>query len=114
MTYVEKYQKIEEVLRGAKEVELADFIKEHADRIINRKGVPTKKQRENMELKEIAFGILKELGRPATVTEVMQATDAFEGLNNQRVAGLFKKLVQEGRVVKDTETKKSKTLFYVK
>lgn len=65
----------------------------------------TAKQKENEDLKEYIMGILTEINRAVTITE-LQAEDVRLGeLTNQRISAMLKQLKDEGKVVR-TELKK--------
>lgn len=65
----------------------------------------TAKQKENEDLKEYIIGILTEINRAVTITE-LQAEDVRLGeLTNQRISAMLKQLKDEGKVVR-TELKK--------
>lgn len=65
----------------------------------------TAKQKENEDLKEYIMGILTEINRAITITE-LQAEDVRLGeLTNQRISAMLKQLKDEGKVVR-TELKK--------
>ena len=68
---------------------------------------PTKTQEENEVLKDTIVEVLAQFENGATVSEVLVADDAFKGLSNQKVSALLKQLVDEKRVVKSTDKKKS-------
>ena len=65
----------------------------------------TAKQKENEDLKEYILGILTEVNRAVTITE-LQAEDARLGeLTNQRISAMLKQLKDEGKIIR-TELKK--------
>lgn len=71
----------------------------------NRGTATTAKQKENEDLKEYIMGILTEINRAVTITE-LQAEDVRLGeLTNQRISAMLKQLKDEGKVVR-TELKK--------
>jgi len=71
----------------------------------SRGTVTTAKQKENEDLKEYIMGILTEINRAVTITE-LQAEDVKLGeLTNQRISAMLKQLKDEGKVVR-TELKK--------
>ena len=69
----------------------------------NRK--PTKAQVANEALKAQVVEVLDTT--PRTVTEVMALSDALGALSNQKVSALLNALVEDGKVVKTTEKRKS-------
>lgn len=65
----------------------------------------TAKQKENEDLKEYILGVLTEINRAVTITE-LQAEDVRLGeLTNQRISAMLKQLKDEGKVIR-TELKK--------
>lgn len=67
----------------------------------------TAKQKENEDLKEYIMGILTEINRAVTITE-LQAEDARLGeLTNQKISAMLKQLVDNNQVTKVVDKKKS-------
>ena len=66
---------------------------------------PTKEQAENVERKAEILNVLTDKG--ATVTDIMGKSEVLKALSNQRVSALLRQLIDEGKVVKETEGKKS-------
>lgn len=65
----------------------------------------TAKQKENEDLKDYILGVLTEINRAVTITE-LQAEDVKLGeLTNQRISAMLKQLKDEGKVIR-TELKK--------
>ena len=108
LTKKEKFNMVLEVVEGNEMLE--EFIK-HEIELLEKKsgsGKQTKTQKENEELKNQLVIALKELGKPVTVSELMaQSTHAVATLSNQKISALFRQLVEEKRVVKTIEKKKS-------
>lgn len=73
---------------------------------------PTKNQEQNAELVEIIFQFLAEIKEPQTITDLMSNIQELEGLSNQKVSSLLKKLVDAERVEKTLI--KRKTYFQAK
>lgn len=65
----------------------------------------TKTQVENEGFKEEILNVLDVKG--ATVTEIQAKSEVLSGLTNQRVSALLRQMVNDGRVVKTIEGKKS-------
>ena len=65
----------------------------------------TKTQEENVAIKEEILNVLTTEG--ATVTEIQAKSEVLGGLSNQRVSALLRQLVENGKVVKTTDKKKS-------
>lgn len=67
----------------------------------------TAKQKENEDLKEYILGVLTEINRMVTITE-LQAEDAKLGeLTNQKISAMLKQLVDNNQVTKVVDKKKS-------
>lgn len=83
------------------EVELLD------KKSASRGTVTTAKQKENEDLQEYILTALEEINRAVTITE-LQAEDARLGeLTNQKISAMLKKLVDNGKVTKVVDKKKS-------
>ena len=91
------------------QAELQAFIN-HEVELLDKKSasrgtVTTAKQKENEDLKEYILGVLTEINRAVTITE-LQAEDVRLGeLTNQRISAMLKQLKDEGKVIR-TELKK--------
>jgi len=91
------------------QAELQAFIN-HEVELLDKKSASrgtatTAKQKENEDLKEYILGVLTEINRAVTITE-LQAEDVRLGeLTNQRISAMLKQLKDEGKVIR-TELKK--------
>lgn len=68
---------------------------------------PTKTQKENEVIMERIALDLAEFDKPVTVTELIAGGEGLEGLTNQKVSALLRKMVEAGKVVKSIEKKKA-------
>lgn len=105
MTYVE-------ALNVALTADLPEEVKEKLtalrDQTMKRNSAerkPTKAQVANEALKAQMLEVLDTT--PRTVTEVMGLAEALSALSNQKVSALLNALVEDGKVVKTTEKRKS-------
>jgi hypothetical protein len=76
-----------------------------AKKSANRK--PSKKNEENEVLKVKIVEVLGTFENGATVTEIINADDTFNGMSNQKISSLVRQLVLDGTVTKGTDKKKS-------
>ena len=84
------------------------FVDREVELLSKRKNGETKAQKENAELMEVVYNKLVEMARPATATEIFNELRDNEAItSNQKVSALLKKLVDEERVVKTADKKKS-------
>lgn len=67
----------------------------------------TAKDIEDSRLMSTIVDYLTETGKTLTVSELMTEVADLDGLSNQKVSALMKKLVDAGRVTKDTDKRKS-------
>ncbi|MBR3673856.1 MAG: hypothetical protein IKN65_06225 [Clostridia bacterium] len=94
---------------NADNAEIVEFCNHQIELLDNRKTskTPTKKQKENEVIMDTILSALVEMDSPVTVTELIANGEGLEGLANQKVSALLRKLVLDGKVVKTTEGKKS-------
>lgn len=91
--------------------ELQSFIN-HELELLDKKSASrgtttTAKQKENEDLKEYILGVLTEVNRAVTITE-LQAEDTRLGeLTNQKISAMLKQLVDNNQVTKVVDKKKS-------
>lgn len=108
MTYVDA---LNTVLSGATMTEeVTEKLSALRDQLMKRNSSdkPSKKQAENTSLAESLADAMRKFGKPATVTELMQANpEVFEGMSNQKVSALMRVLENAGRVEKTVEKRKS-------
>jgi predicted transcriptional regulator len=98
--------------------EIVAFCMHEIELLDNKKASGNKKASETTDKNvELVFTKLEEMGRPCTITELI-ANGGLESLKNesglvttQRISAYLKKLVDNGRVVKTTD--KKKTLFAI-
>ena len=84
------------------------FIDREVELLSKRKNGETKAQKENAELMEVVYNKLTEMGRAVTATEIFNELRDNEAItSNQKVSALLKKLVDEERIVKTADKKKS-------
>ena len=67
----------------------------------------TKTQKENVIIIEKIYDALAEVGSPVTITELQSQVPTMAEYSNQKLSALMKKLVDNGRVTKTIDKKKS-------
>ncbi len=105
MTYA---QAIDNAINGIMDEETKGRLTALKEQLGKRsKKTPTKTQKANegiMDTIEVALGKFK---NPVTVTELIAGGEGLEGLTNQKVSALLRKMIEAGRVVKTIEGKKA-------
>ena len=98
---------IVETSNVANATELKEFI-EHEVELLNKKnsrsGKPTKTQVENEAVKAQIVSILKRVGKPMTVTQLLSESE-LAGLSNQKISALLTQLRESGKVMRTVEKK---------
>ena len=89
--------------------EIVEFCNHELELLNSRKSskTPTKTQKENEVIMDTIERDLVEFEKPVTVTELIAGGEGLEGLTNQKVSALLRKMVEAGRVVKTIEGKKA-------
>lgn len=91
--------------------ELQGFIAHEVDLLerksANRGTTETAKTKENNEIIEKIYNALAELNKPVTITELQAEVVELSEYTNQKISALMKKLVDNNRVVKVVDKKKS-------
>jgi hypothetical protein len=93
------------------QAELQAFIN-HEVELLDKKSASrgtatTAKQKENEDLKEYILGVLTEINKAVTITE-LQAEDVRLGeLTNQRISAMLKQLKDENKVIRAELKKKA-------
>ena len=114
MTKREWFVEIKAIVESAqadseKKAGMIDFI-DHEVELLDRKhskSGQTKTQKENVEIMKKVMTALAEVGKPVTITELQNASAKMAEYSNQKLSALLKKLVDDDRVVKTQEKKKS-------
>ena len=107
---VTKKDRFNELLRVegvAENAELVAFIK-HEIELLDKKAdgkKPTKEQEANKVLMDKIVSVMTSEG--ATASDIAKKSDDLKDLSNQKVSSMLRKLVEDGRVVKYSEGKKS-------
>ena len=81
----------------------------------NSKGGATKTQKENEIVANMLVEELAKVNKPITITDLMNTSETVKNyvlengnhLTNQKISALFKQLVENNRIVKVTDKKKS-------
>lgn len=105
ITKKEMFTKIREVV--VDNADMVDFI-DHEIELLDKKSAskkPTKTQEANEGLKTVILSVLTAEGM--TASEVLASSDEFAGLSNQKISALLNALAKDGKIVKDTDNKKS-------
>lgn len=113
MTKKETINLLIDVLMGNKEVEdmqiFINFLtneRELLEKKASRSG-QTKTQKENETIKEKIVETLRELAKPATITEIQTANVELTELSNQKISALLTQLVKSNIVVRLVDKKKA-------
>lgn len=67
----------------------------------------SKTQKENLEIIERLYSELANIDRAVTISEFQKESEYAGTLSNQKISALFKKLVDNGRIIKTVDKKKS-------
>lgn len=105
ITKKEMFTKIREAV--VDNADMVEFI-DHEIALLDKKSAskkPTKTQEANEGLKTVILSVLTADGK--TASEVLAASDEFAGLSNQKISSLLNALVKDGKVVKETDNRKS-------
>ena len=97
-----------EILKGiegvAENAELVAFIDRQIELASKKRNGETKTQKENKELVEKIYNYMESVEGAVTVADIM---GEFEGMSNQKVSALVKKLVDAKRVARTKDGKKT-------
>ena len=110
MTKKDYFKALKEIVKGnEREAELVAFIDHEIELLVKKsaKSGMTATQKANVEIMEKIVNALAVMDKPVTVTELQKGFAELDALSNQKMSALLKKLVDEGRVVKTVDKKKS-------
>ena len=110
MTKRDYFSKLIEIVEDANvdnSEEIIDFLNHEIELAKKKSSVKTKTQKENEVLMEVVFNALAEVGKPVTVSELMEANEEVGAMKNQKVTALLKKLKENERVVRVEDKRKA-------
>ena len=109
ITKVDRFNQLMALDEVKANVDLVAFC-EHEIELLQKKSAskkPSKKNEENEVLKTKIVEVLGTFENGATVSEILGASEDFNGMSNQKISALVRQLVLDGTVVKTTDKKKS-------
>ena len=91
---------------------LTAFVNHEIELLENKRSTtkPTKTQTENLAVKETIVSVLKEIGKPVTITEMQKFSADLAEYSCQKLSALLKQLVENDKTVTKL-TEKKKTYF---
>lgn len=91
---------------------LTAFVNHEIELLENKRSStkPTKTQTENLAVKETIVSVLKEMGKPATISEMQKFSADLAEFSCQKLSALLKQLVENDKTVTKV-TEKKKTYF---
>ena len=91
---------------------LTAFVNHEIELLENKRSStkPTKTQTENLAVKETIVSVLKEIGKPVTITEMQKFSADLAEFSCQKLSALLKQLVENDKTVAKV-TEKKKTYF---
>ena len=110
MTKRDYFSKLIEIVESANvdnSEEIIDFLNHEIELAKKKSSIKTKTQKENEVLMEVVFNALAEVGKPVTVSELMEANEEVGAMKNQKVTALLKKLKENERVVRVEDKRKA-------
>lgn len=111
VTKREMLGRIKAVAEVAANEEMVAFI-DHEIELLDKKSAnkkPSKTEEANAVLREEIVEVLGNSDAPMTASDVLKGSEMFEGMSNQKISALLRQLVNDGKVVKATD--KRKTVF---
>ena len=110
MTKRDYFSRLIEIVESANvdnSEEIIDFLNHEIELAKKKSSIKTKTQKENEVLMEVVFNALAEVGKPVTVSELMEANEEVGAMKNQKVTALLKKLKENERVVRVEDKRKA-------
>lgn len=91
---------------------LTAFVNHEIELLENKRSTakPTKTQTENLAVKETIVSVLKEIGKPVTITEMQKFSAELAEFSCQKLSALLKQLVENDKTATKV-TEKKKTYF---
>ena len=91
---------------------LTAFVNHEIELLENKRSTtkPTKTQTENIAVKETIVSVLKDIGKPVTISEMQKYSAELSEFSCQKLSALLKQLVEVDKTVTKV-TEKKKTYF---
>ena len=112
MTKKEMFAMVMEVLATTDSTNkdaMLDFIQHEID-LLERKSSSPKKTASQLENERIMVELIEalaEVGEPVTISQLWEKVPTTKTYSNQKISALLRKMIEEGKVVKVTDKKKS-------
>ena len=109
LTKKEKFAMLKEIVVDMGNDMLVEFIDNEISLLEKKssKSTQTKTQVENENIKDKIVAVLTELDKKVTITELQGANEEMATYSNQKLSALLKQLVEENRVVRVPDKKKT-------
>lgn len=109
LTKKEKFAMLKEIVVDIGNDMLVEFIDNEISLLEKKssKSTQTKTQIENETIKDKIVEVLLELDKSVTITELQGANEEMATYSNQKLSALLKQLVEENRVVRIPDKKKT-------
>lgn len=109
LTKKEKFAMLKEIVVDMGNDMLVEFIDNEISLLEKKssKSTQTKTQVENENIKDRIVEVLLELDKSVTITELQGANEEMATYSNQKLSALLKQLVEENRVVRVPDKKKT-------
>ena len=109
LTKKEKFAMLKEIVVDMGNDMLVEFINNEISLLEKKssKSTQTKTQIENENIKDRIVEVLLELDKSVTITELQGANEEMATYSNQKLSALLKQLVEENRVVRIPDKKKT-------
>lgn len=113
VTKKDRFNELLAIEAVAQNEDLVSFINHEIELLTrkNAKSGESRTQKENAEIKETLIAELATMEKAVTISEFQASNETAKGYSNQKIAALFKQLVEAGRVERIEE--KGKALFRV-
>lgn len=111
ITKIDRFNELKGIAEVAQNADLMDFIN-HEIELLQKKSANKKQSKaaaENETLKPIVLDVLATFENGAQANEVLNASDKFNGMSNQKISSLLNSLVTDGKATKATV--KGKSIF---
>ena len=112
MTKKEMFAMVMEVLATTDSVNKEDMLNfiQHEIDLLERKSSSPKKTASQLGNERIMVELIEalaEVGEPVTISQLWEKVPTTKAYSNQKISALLRKMIEEGKVVKVTDKKKS-------
>lgn len=109
ITKKDRYTEMISLFEEMGRTDLVEFCQHEVELVTKKSGnrKPSAVSEQDERLKAITVEVLSDMEKGGTVSDISKGHEELRGLSNQKMAAILKKLIEDGKVVKEMDKKKA-------